>query len=229
MVALRKEQLTFMFRKRGGARWGAGRPSQRSAGVSHDRRPAISKHRPVHVTVRLVSGIWNLRSSGLFRRVHGLLVRLSGEMPARVVHYSVQKTHLHFIIEAEHRRALSRAMRMLGIRLAKAVNGFMNRRGQVVRERYHARILKTPLEVKRAIAYVLSNTRHHAAERGHRLPTLWLDPCSSAAAFDGWIVSTNTGFLQHRQDAVTRPPQSWLLAVGWRRHGRIEVDYVPGR
>ncbi|MEO1483786.1 MAG: hypothetical protein AAFU77_16885, partial [Myxococcota bacterium] len=52
--------------------------------------------------------------------------------------------------------------------------------------RYHAHILKTPREVRHALAYVLNNARRHAAQRGLRLPRTFVDHCSSAAHFDGW-------------------------------------------
>jgi hypothetical protein len=66
----------------------------------------------------------------------------------------------------------------------------MKRHGRVIADRYHARLLESPLEVRRALLYVLNNMRRHAAQRGShvlaQLPRGWLDPFSSAAVFDGW-------------------------------------------
>jgi hypothetical protein len=82
-------------------------------------------------------------------------------------------------------------MQGLGIRLARGLNTLMKRRGRVVADRYHARLLATPLELRRALLYVLNNTRRHAAQRGAdalaQLPRGWLDPFSSAPVFDGWV------------------------------------------
>ena len=79
----------------------------------------------------------------------------------RLVHYSVMGNHVHLIVEAPDRRVLSRAMKGLGVRIARALNRVMKRRGRVVGDRYHAHILRTPSEVKRARNYLLSNARQH--------------------------------------------------------------------
>jgi REP element-mobilizing transposase RayT len=79
----------------------------------------------------------------------------------RLVHYSVMGNHVHLIVEAPDRRALSRAMKGGGVRIARALNRVMKRSGRVVGDRYHAHILKTPSEVKRARSYLLTNARHH--------------------------------------------------------------------
>ena len=70
--------------------------------------------------------------------------------------------------------------------MAKTVNRVLRRSGTVFRERYHARRLRTALDVWRVLHYVLNNARRHAAQRGVRLRPGWLDPCSSAPYFDGW-------------------------------------------
>jgi hypothetical protein len=74
-------------------------------------------------------------------------------------------------------------MQGLKVRIAKALNKFWKRRGTVFSDRYHARILRTPREVRRALLYVLQNARRH----GMRL--LGVDPCSSGAWFDGWAIA----------------------------------------
>jgi hypothetical protein len=48
-------------------------------------------------------------------------------------------------------------------------------------DRYHAHVLRTPVEVRNAIRYVLGNFASHAARRGERAPAGWVDPFSSAA------------------------------------------------
>jgi REP element-mobilizing transposase RayT len=79
----------------------------------------------------------------------------------RLVHYAVMGNHVHMIVEAPNRLRLARGMQGLGIRIARALNRVMERSGRVVADRYHAHILKTPSEVKRARFYLLSNARQH--------------------------------------------------------------------
>jgi hypothetical protein len=118
---------------------------------------------------------------------------------------------------ADETPALESGLRGLTIRLARAVNRALGRRGAVWAERYHARALTTPRAVRHAIVYVLMNHRkdHHQAPAP--------DPCSSAAWFDGW-----------REPIAVMPgpspivqPRTWLAAVGWRRHGFIGMEERP--
>ena len=79
----------------------------------------------------------------------------------RLVHYAVMGNHVHLIVEAPDRVALGRAMKGLGVRVAKGLNRVMGRRGKVLGDRYHGRILRTPSETKRARVYLLENARKH--------------------------------------------------------------------
>jgi putative transposase len=159
-------QLGFQFRTRGGARKGAGRPANgERAGVSHLRRPPLSFRHPVHVTLRVARGIQNLRGSALFRTVRNALAKAKERFALRLIHFSVQRDHLHLIVEASDRRALSRGIQGLSIRVARALNHRLHRRGKVFADRYHARALKTPRETGSALRYVLLNARKHESTR----------------------------------------------------------------
>ncbi|MEO1481756.1 MAG: hypothetical protein AAFU77_06590 [Myxococcota bacterium] len=59
---------------------------------------------------------------------------------------------------------------------------------------------------------VLNNARRHAAQRGLRLPRTFVDPCSSAAHFDGWKSPPNVP--EHDPPSVAAP-RTWLLSTGW--------------
>ena len=114
----------------------------------------------------------------------------------------------------------------VGSRLARAVNRVFHRAGPVLADRYHARVLKTPREVRNALRYVLLNARRHARRLA---ATVLLDPASSARWFDGWRRDGGG------RDAVISPDarpvaraRTWLLAVGWRRHGLLDPAEVPG-
>ncbi len=143
----------------------------------------------------------------------------------RVVHYSLQPDHAHLIVEAGSKEDLASGMKSLGSRFARAVNRVFRRRGRVLADRYHLHVLRTPREVRHAIAYVLLNARRHLAKLARRLPARpILDPASSGRWFDGWRGATGQA---HDPPAVARP-HTWLLAIGWRRHGLIGPGEVPG-
>ncbi|HEX7125604.1 MAG TPA: transposase [Thermodesulfobacteriota bacterium] len=102
------------------------------------------------------------------------------ERAFRICHFSVQSNHIHLLVEATDRQALSRGVQGLVIRMARAVNRALQQRGKVWGDRYHRRDLATPREVRNALVYVLNNFRKHGA------PPRVVDPCSSARWF-GWV------------------------------------------
>ena len=227
MASGRQEQLAFTFRGRGGARPGAGRPPRGfRAGVPHLARPRHSLHHPVHVTLRVASGLPRLRGAATFRRIRSALARARERFGMRLAHFSVQGDHLHLVVEAGDRRALSRGIQGLAIRVAKAVNRRFERKGQVFADRYHARALRTPREVRNVLGYVLCNARKHGGTAG--LPAGYVDACSSAPWFDGWNRPAALAFVTAASSAGPDPPvadaKSWLLRVGWRRRGLLDVD-----
>jgi hypothetical protein len=138
-------------------------------------------------------------------------------------HYAILNDHLHFVAEAHSREALSRGLQGLLVRIAKALNRLWSRRGKVFADRYHDRILRTPREVRNAIRYVLQNARKHAAT-GRVLPAI--DTFTSAPWFDGFRETITVRGLE----AVVRPvtdAHTWLLTLGWRRHGLLSVHELP--
>ena len=50
--------------------------------------------------------------------------------------------------------------------MARALNRVMSRRGAVFASRFHAHVLRTPREVRHALAYVLGNHAVHAERAG---------------------------------------------------------------
>ncbi len=221
------KQQVLPFRSWGGARAGAGRPKNSAETVKHAVRPVHSKHHPVHVTLRLRAQAPNLRGSKLFRQLRAAFAQGRERFGFRLAHYSVQGNHLHLIVEASCRRALSRGLQGLTIRIARTVNRVSLRRGGVFAERYHARALRTPIEVRRALVYVLFNERHHLAERGRSLPPWWLDPCSSAAEFRGFLCHPELPARPPMDYETTVPPRAFLLNTGWRRYGPIGIEEAP--
>lgn len=216
----------------GGWRPGAGRPRKPGA-CSHRRREAFAANEPLHVTLRIVAGVPSLRRERVVRLVRAVIRASGGRDGFRIVHFNVLGNHVHLLVEAVDRVALARGMQGLAVRLARGINAQFKRRGRLLAQRYHARVLRTPREVRAAIRYVLLNARHHAAERGQRLARGWIDPCSSALWFDGWrrAVRVEAPWLRalEREGQPTAAARSWLLGAGWRRGGgAIEIDDVPG-
>jgi hypothetical protein len=92
----------------------------------------------------------------------------------RLVHYTLQATHAHFMVEAADAGALGCGMMAVGARIARAVNRAFGRRGPVLAERFHLRVLRTPRDVRNVLAYVLLNARRAPDRRALRI-----DPASS--------------------------------------------------
>jgi hypothetical protein len=135
------------------------------------------------------------------------------------------RDHVHALVEASNARDLAAGMKSLGARIARAANRVFGRRGAVLADRYHVRALRTPREVRHAIAYVLLNARRHAAKAGRPLAALaGIDSASSGRWFAGW----RTPVAAARDAPAVAGARSWLLAVGWRRVGRIHPMEVPG-
>jgi len=167
----------------------------------------------------------------MFRSVSAALADARDRFGFRLVHFSVQRDHLHLLVEAQNRRALGRGMQGLAIRVAKAVNRRLGRRGKVFGDRYHARALRTPRETRLALRYVLLNLRKHA-DGVARMPAGFVDGRSSARWFEGWNRPRALCFVAEaaaRNSAPpTVPPRTWLLRMGWRRAGpMLDPDEHP--
>ncbi len=196
----RHRQTEIVFRTRGGKRRGAGRPpAGEKAGVSHAVRGAVSSREPVLVTLKMRRHVWNLRTQRAFARLVPAFVAACERFGMRLVHFSVQADHIHLVVEVENERSLSRGVQGLCVRIARALNQMMRRIGSVFADRYHARVLRTPRQTRYAIQYVLLNGRKHghAPRSSSRAERGWLDPYSSALAFDGWL-----GGLTSKQTAL---------------------------
>src|SRR5688572_11750248 len=157
---------------RGGKRRGAGRPAKgpRSS-EKHKKRPVLKKHEPVHVIIRATPEIETLRLGVTYRAIRKALVTTFKRDNFRIVHLSIQGTHVHLLVEADHRLALARGMQSFQISAAKHVNAAISnrrklrRRGGVFVDRYHAVILRSPRQTRNALAYVLNNWRKHREDR----------------------------------------------------------------
>lgn len=194
----------------------------------------------------LRSRIAPLRSQFVFPTVRLAIARAARREPDafRVLHFSVQRDHVHLVVEAKDARALSSGVRSIAIRIARYVNELLLRRGRFWADRWHGRALKTPREVRNAIVYVLANFRKHA----RRAIPSGLDPFSSAAWFDGWRewrldfgapppFSESAPWWRCEREvgsgevnanaAESSTARTWLARHGWRKHGLIGLAEAP--
>jgi len=183
------------------------------------------------VTLRIRRGIPSLRKARLVREWRRSLREACERGRFRVVHYSLQRDHAHLLVEAASAHDLACGMKSIGARLARAVQRAFRRRGPVLADRYHLRVLRTPREVRNALAYVLLNARKHWRERHGALPPVRVDAASSGRWFDGWrqVPCSREPPPEPPGPPEVAPPHTWLLSLGWRRHGLVDPAEVPGR
>ena len=213
--------------KHGGRRFGAGRKKQNAKAPNHVRREDLDPRHPVHISLRLERGLPRLRESHIYQVIRRVLAFYLELGDFRVVHISIQRNHLHFIVEAANKDALSRRMQSLVIKLAKALNNIWGREGKVFAYRYSAKQIKTRRYARNAIAYVLNNwRRHHEDFYENANSKVFLDEYSSAVAFNGWTMKFGKPTIEYEPLPVS-PPKTSLLREGWREHGRIDPFEVP--
>jgi hypothetical protein len=194
--------------------------------MPHETRAKVDPRYPLQVTIRAVPGLPSLRSARVFGALRRAIARASVDR-FRVIHFSIQQDHGHFIVEGDEARRARGGMHGLAIRLALAVNRALGRRkGKVVGDRYHVRPLTTPRQMRTSMVYVLLNFRKHL-----NAPAV-IDPRSSGAHFSGWRrgarldsadvqlgASGAAAMVRSAGAAATAEPTTWMATVGWRRAG----------
>src|SRR5499425_2031431 len=208
----RQLELDLRPHRRGGKRKGAGRP-RKNVDILHLRRPDLSRHVPVHATLRVRPDVPRLRGFDAYPALRAAIAA-AHNAGFRVCEYSVQQNHIHLIVEADDRVRLARGMQGMAIRMARGVNRRLGRRGPILQHRYNARQLRTPREVRIALVYVLRNHTHHSGASTE------VDDCSSGLWFTGWAYPIrDMRILAERGRRATAPPKTWLLVRGWRERG----------
>jgi REP element-mobilizing transposase RayT len=239
-VRTRHDQIS-LFRN-GGKRRGAGRkPCGARSNTSHRARPVIDAANALHVTLRVAPEVGWMRRPAMFRAIRAASRTAAKRETFRIVHLTIQRTHLHLIVEAEDNEALARGMQGFKVSVARHVNRAMGdergrRRGRVFADRYHLVVISSPTQMRRVLSYVLNNWRHHDDWR--TAPGWLVDPYSTAYAFGGWRERAQDVALWPRGEydwLAAREPRSWLLRDGWRRgcggdprEESISVHEVPG-
>jgi putative transposase len=218
----------------------------RLSGSRHEKRPELKGRFPVHVVLRAHKDMGSLRKRFMYRGLRAATIAVAmrelneKENGAfRIVHISIQRTHVHLLVEADHQKALSRGMQSFEISAAKHLNRALSvslrlprrRRGSVFPDRFHQEIITTPTQTRHALSYVLNNWRKHREDRGGVQRTWNVDPFSTGALFAGWKALENAVLMwplpPTYEPLVVYLPKTWLLTTGWMIHGRIGFDEVP--
>jgi hypothetical protein len=129
--AKRGEQIELALQRHGGRRDGAGRKPHipGKPQVPHRTRGALRATEPLLVTCKLLKEVGCIGSRRAVRRVMARIGIAKDRFGTRIVEYSIQSDHLHLIVEALDAKALSRAMKGLQVRIARALNRMLGRRG----------------------------------------------------------------------------------------------------
>lgn len=150
------KQLDLNVSSWGGRRKGSGKRRIHSKGVSHRKREKVTRHTPTHVNMKYKASIKNKN----FLRILKKAILNSRKKGLRIIHYSVQSNHVHFIIEADNNQLLERGMRSLTVTLVKGIN-----KGRVQLQRFHLHVLRSLKEARNAVHYVCFNEQKHTGRR----------------------------------------------------------------
>lgn len=262
MARARKKhiQQSLEFRTHGGKRAGAGRPPKHErSSEPHKKREQVDARHPLHVVTRVAEDIGSLRKRDLYRAICDATVSAfeKGSAKAaaavgtnnlgpsetahamrvagfRIVHASVQRNHLHLLVEATDKDSLADGIQGFLSSAAQRINRAVSRRGTrrrgcVFTDRYYAVPLKTPRQVRNCLAYVLNNWRRHGEDREWR----WnVDPFSTGIWFPGWKERAAVPVLftppPNYVWMMTWLPKTWLLREGWKLHPLVSLREVPG-
>jgi REP element-mobilizing transposase RayT len=237
----RKRHVQQELFRHGGKRKGAGRkPKNARAGSRHDKRPTIKKSQALHVVMRVDPAVGSLRRRKLYKAMRDATITAALRERFRIVHISLQRTHVHMLAEANNEQALARGMQGFQISAARHINTalgvdkYRRRRGRVFTDRYHVEVITSPTRARRALSYVLNNWLNHREDQ-QGLATTWLvDPFSSGISFPDWLELNDKAWMWPLRETydplVVRRPQSWLLREGWKLGGGpISARDVPGK
>ena len=205
-------------------RRGPGRPKSKTSGVSHLKRPELAEKSAVHVTLKVRKHVPNLRSRRRFSVIKKAFVRFCTGQGFRLVRFSVLSNHMHFVLEADSKKALSLGMQKLSHSISRRLSALNVREnggkvstkagkyteskgwlGKVFADRYHAHVLKTPTEMQHAIRYVLQNAEHHHV---YNVNAEIVDEFCSAAKGNVGLTTSPLGYLLRRAcDAYPSMPR----------------------
>lgn len=240
MAATRRHsrQTELVFNRHGGKRRGAGRkPSADRLRRSerHRKRPVHDARHPVHVTVRVAPDLCSLRRRHVYTAVRQATITAARRDDFRIIQLSIQGSHLHLLVEASSKQALSAGMQGFSVSAAKRINRATSalrgepRRGRVIDDRFHARALTTPRAVRNVLAYLLNNWLHHGEHRADYARTWKVDLFSSGVTFTGWREHVHLPIPANYIPLHVVQPTTWLLLHWSDYYPLISMREIPGR
>ena len=151
----------------------AGRIAIHDKGIRHTKREEILRPSPLHLTIKLKKA--NIQNKVILNGLrHAIMrARLQG---LKIIHFSLEKNHVHLYVESQNNEILGRAMKAFGVSLVKKINRHFKTNGSCYKTRYHLHILRSATEVKRVIHYILNNGIKH------RRTSSLIDPYNSSLA-----------------------------------------------
>ena len=210
-------------------------PQGAKSSERHEKRLALKPSQPVHITLRVARDVGKLRKRHLYLAIRRAMVTTFHRQNFRIVHVSIQATHVHLLVEADDRMALARGMQGFQISAARHINAAVTedrdgkrRRGCVFVDRYHADIITSRRRARHCLAYVLNNWRHHGEDQLAATTGLVIDPFSTGTSFAGWRGRTEVDWPSSYQPLPVWEPKTWLLRDGWKLYGLIDPTEVPG-
>jgi REP element-mobilizing transposase RayT len=228
-----------LLKQRGGKRRGAGRPPKgERPGAPHRQRPFHDAQYPVHVVLRAVRAVGNLRRRSAYHAIRKATRTTARREDFRIVHLSIQHDHVHLLVEANDKVALAAGMQGFQISAAKHLNAAISkerqgapRRGAVFPDRYHPVVITSPTQARHALSYVINNWRKHREDRNAIARGWIVDWFSSAPLFGDWQEhgdkSISIGLPPGYEALVVHAPETWMLSKGWKLTGGISYRAVP--
>jgi REP element-mobilizing transposase RayT len=186
----------------------------------------VKPYHALHVTLRVAAAIGSLRKRKMYQAMREATVVTAVRERIRIVHISLQRDHVHLLIEAENKQLLARGMQGFQISAARHINtmlgdGVRRRRGSVFSDRYHLEVIRTPRHARHVLAYVLANWKKHGEDRDGLASTWLVDPFSSGISFPDWHELEDKHVMwpirATYDPLMVRRPASWLLREGWMR------------
>ena len=169
--------------------------------------------------LRICRNLPTLRSPKVYRVLERAFRDSKSKDGFRLVEFSIQHDHLHFVVETEHKTKLARGVQGLMIRIAKRLNRHWRRRvGRVFADRYFALVLVKRNQLWRTLRYVLNNGRKHGAWFAKDRP----DPYSSGKWFLRWMQ------LDRFRRPTRPPPVEMPHRYELQALPAISLDDMPG-
>jgi REP element-mobilizing transposase RayT len=239
----RRVHIQQQLFKHGGKRRGAGRkPKSYRAGSPHAERPSVKASNALQVVLRVVPAVGSMRRRKMYKAVRDASVVAAIRERIRIIHISIQRTHIHLLVEAEDKLALARGMQGFQISMARNINTALGpdkhrrRRGPVFADRYHLVVITSPRQARNAVSYLLNNWRKHGEDRGADSRAWMVDPFSSGFSFPDWRELEHEALMwkipENRktyEPLIVYRPRSWLLEKGWKLAGPISVWDAPSQ